>query len=119
IFLPAAMLLYLLLVFVVPSLLLWKRTGVNPFVFGQTDKAHDYVGRVYKVVVVISLLSIGCFSFFPSLYGWLVPIAWLEVAPLPVAGVVLLVVSFTWTALAQYHMARSWRIGINYAEKTA
>ena len=44
-FLPLATLFYFLIVFVLRSMVLWNQTGLNPFVFGNTDKAHDYIGR--------------------------------------------------------------------------
>ena len=118
IFLPIATLLYLLLVFVLRSVILWKQTGVNPFVFGNTDKAHDYIGSVYKVMVLFTWVSIGCYSFFPDLYNYLMPIDYIENESLRVAGLILLIISFLWTSIAQYQMSKSWRIGIDYEERT-
>ncbi|WP_422358896.1 methyltransferase family protein [Reichenbachiella sp.] len=118
IFLPIATLVYLLLVFVLRSVILWKQTGVNPFVFGKTDKAHDYVGRVYKLMVLGTWISIGCYSFLPDQYHFLMPVDYLEHELLKLSGLILLVVSFLWTSIAQYQMSKSWRIGIDYDEKT-
>jgi len=118
VFLPIATVLYLLLVFVVRSVILWKQTGVNPIVFGKTQKAHDYIGRVYKLMVLFTWVSIGCYSFFPSVYHYLKPIDYLESEELRFSGLILLVVSFIWTSIAQYQMSKSWRIGIDYNEKT-
>ena len=118
IFLPIATLLYLLLVFVLRSIILWKQTGVNPFVFVNTDKAHDYIGRVYKTMVLGTWISIGCYSFFPDLYKYLMPIDYIENESLRIAGLILLIISFLWTSIAQYQMSKSWRIGIDYEEKT-
>ena len=118
IFLPIASLLYLLLVFVLRSFILWKQTRVNPLVFGNTDKAHDYIGRVYKVMVLGTWISITLFSFFPNQYPFLLPIEYLESDQLKFAGLVLLFVSFLWTSIGQYQMSGSWRIGIDYEETT-
>ena len=118
IFLPIATLLYLLLVFVLRSVILWKQTGVNPFVFGSTEKAHDYIGRVYKVMVLGTWISIGIYSFYSAWYSYLMPIDYLEFDWLKIAGLVLLIISFLWTSVAQYQMSKSWRIGIDYEEKT-
>ena len=117
-FLPIATLLYLLLVFVLRSLILWKQTGVNPFVFGNTDKAHDYIGRIYKVMVLFTWVSIGLYSFYPKGYHYLMPIHYLEIDSLKIAGLILFIISFSWTSIAQYQMSKSWRIGIDYEEKT-
>ncbi len=118
IFLPIATLLYLLLVFVLRSVILWKQTGVNPFVFGNTDKAHDYIGRVYKVMVLGTWISIGIYSFYTPWYPYLMPINYLEIEWIRLSGLVLLIVSYLWTSVAQYQMSKSWRIGIDYKEKT-
>ncbi len=118
-FLPIASLLYFLLVFVLRSLILWKKTGINPFVFGRTDRAHDYIGATYKIIVLGLWASIICYSFFPESYHFLVPINYLEDSRIQFSGLVLLIVSFTWTSIAQYQMSTSWRIGINYEEETA
>lgn len=118
IFLPIATLLYLLLVFVLRSVILWKQTGVNPFVFGNTEKAHEYIGRVYKVMVLFTWISIGYYSFFPNWYQYLMPIDYLEFEGLQITGLVLLIISFLCTSIAQYQMSSSWRIGIDYNETT-
>jgi len=118
IFLPIATLLYILLVFVLRSVILWKQTGINPFVFGNADKAHDYVGRVYKLMVLFTWISICIYSFFPDWYQYLMPITYKEHDFLKMSGVLLLIISFIWTSIAQYQMATSWRIGIDYEEKT-
>ncbi|WP_044239810.1 methyltransferase family protein [Flexithrix dorotheae] len=118
IFLPIATFLYLLLVFVLRSVILWKQTGVNPFVFGNTEKAHDYIGRVYKVMVLLTWVSIGIYSFYPNWYQYLMPVDYLDFEWLRISGLILLIISFLWTSLAQLQMSSSWRIGIDYEEKT-
>jgi protein-S-isoprenylcysteine O-methyltransferase Ste14 len=105
-------------VFVLRSVILWKQTGINPFVFGNSDKAHDYVGRVYKLMMLFTWISIGIYSFFPDWYQYLMPITYIEYGWMKLSGVLLLIVTFIWTSIAQYQMASSWRIGIDYGEKT-
>lgn len=118
IFLPTATLLFLLLVFVLRSVIVWKQTGVNPFVFGKSDNAHDYIGLVYKIMTLLTWVSIILFSFIPSQYSFLNPIKYLETETVQVVGVSIFLVAFTWTAIAQFQMSKSWRIGIDYEEKT-
>ncbi|MCP4456500.1 MAG: isoprenylcysteine carboxylmethyltransferase family protein, partial [Cytophagales bacterium] len=91
---------------------------VNPFVFGKTQKVHDYIGRVYKVMIFGTWISISIYSFFPSQYQYVLPIWYLETEIMQLIGVSLLIVSFIWTSIGQYQMSKSWRIGINYDEKT-
>lgn len=118
IFLPVATLFYLLIVFVLRSFWLWRQTGTNAFVFGHSDKAHDYIGLVYKVLVVGTWFSIACFSFIPKWYEYLLPIWYMENDHYKLVGAALLVFSFVFTSIAQYQMSGSWRIGIDYTEKT-
>lgn len=118
IFLPSASLLFVLLVFVLRSVIVWKQTGVNPFVFGKTENAHDYIGFVYKIMTVLTWLSIIPFSFVTKYYSYLNPIEYLEIEEFKLVGVGLVLLAFTWTAIAQIQMSSSWRIGIDYEEKT-
>lgn len=118
IFLPLSSVLYLLIVFVLRSVIHYRRTGINPFVFGSSDRAHDYLARVYKIMVAGTIVSIGIFSFFPDYYALLFPIWYLEAESIRLIGIGLLILSFVWTSVAQYQMASSWRIGIDYNEKT-
>lgn len=117
-FLPVATLFYFLLVFVLRSFILWRQTGINPFVFGHTDKAHDYIGRVYKILLLFTWVSIGAYSFFPNKYPHLIPIDYLDTELLKIFGLALFIPSLLWTSIAQYQMSRSWRIGIDYDTKT-
>ena len=117
-FLPTATLLFVALVFVLRSVIVWKQTGINPFVFGKTDNAHDYIGFVYKIMTSLTWVSIIPFSFAPKYYHFLNPILYMELEEVKLIGVGLVLVAFTWTAIAQVQMSSSWRIGINYKEKT-
>lgn len=118
IFLPAFSLVFILQVFVIRSVILWKKTGVNPFVFGKTENAHDYIGRVYKAMTVGTWIAIGSYSFFPDFYKYLMPMWYLESAIVQQVGVGLLLFAFIWIIVAQFQMSTSWRIGINYEETT-
>ena len=70
------------------------------------------------MMVLGTWISIGLYSFFPAHYHYLQPIDYLESEALRISGLILLIVSFLWTSIAQYQMSASWRIGINYDEKT-
>lgn len=118
ILLPSLALTYFLLAFVLRTVLQWRKTGVNPLVFGNSDKAHDYVGKVYKVLVAAIWISIVAYSFVPQMYQYLAPITYLESEYLKLSGGVFMLASLLFTLLAQHHMAQSWRIGIDYTEKT-
>jgi protein-S-isoprenylcysteine O-methyltransferase Ste14 len=117
-FLPVYLFIYVLLAFVWRSYLVWKRTGINPVTFKGTDSAHDYVGRVSKLVFVLIVLAVFLYSFFPLAYSYTAPITWLEHTWLRSIGGLLLLVSLLWIALAQSRMGESWRIGIDTEHQT-
>lgn len=113
------MLLYFFQVFVIRSYVQWKRTGQNPFVFSRSGNAHDYIGFVFKIMTALSVCVIILFSFFEDIYSqYLGGLDYLVLEELQWVGVVILHVAFIWTLVAQYQMSNSWRIGIDYEEKT-
>lgn len=116
--LPVFTVVYLLQVFVIQSWIQWKKTGVKPYVFGNTDSPHDYCGKVYKLMIVATWVSISFFSFFQDQYKFLLPFWYLEFDWLKHVGFGMGLTSFVWIIVAQRQMASSWRIGINYNEKT-
>src|SRR5690606_19258448 len=102
--------------FALPTYRVWRRTGTNPVTFGGTDSAHDYVGMLFKVVMLTLFLAIGARALLPGVDEYLIPIFWLEFAALRFAGCALLVTSLIWIVTAQFQMADSWRIGIDSAK---
>ncbi|MBD77808.1 MAG: hypothetical protein CL840_02550 [Crocinitomicaceae bacterium] len=109
---------YLIIVFVLRSIIVWRQSGVNPFVFSSTEKAHDYLGFIYKITVAFMAFTIGVYSFSSTLYSFLNPISYLDLENVKITGVILLILAFIWTLVAQIQMSNSWRIGIDYDEKT-
>jgi protein-S-isoprenylcysteine O-methyltransferase Ste14 len=118
-FLPAYLAAYFFAAFFWRSFVVWKRTGVNPLVFRGTDNAHDYIGRVFKLLFAAVVAAVVAYSTSGRLYQYLTPIAWLERLWLQAAGVALLLVSLAWTVAAQAQMGESWRIGIDEERRTS
>ncbi|HEY5884530.1 MAG TPA: methyltransferase [Pyrinomonadaceae bacterium] len=118
-FLPLYLLVYFLAAFFWRSFLVWKRTRINPVVFKGTDNAHDFIGRVFKLLFVLVVAVVLGYSFWPEMYGYAIPIEWLEHAWLKRLGVGLLLLSLVWTVLAQAQMGESWRIGIDQEHQTS
>lgn len=117
-FLPAYLVAYFFATFFSRSFVVWKRTGVNPLVFKGTDNAHDYIGRVFKLLFAAVVIVVVVYSTSENIYEYLTPIAWLESRWLRATGVVLLLVSLAWTVVAQAQMGESWRIGIDDERRT-
>lgn len=109
---------YILMAFVLPSVRTYKRTGVNPITFGRTDNAHNFIGRWFKVILALIPLVIMAAWAGNKIYAYLLPADYLRHPVITWAGLVLCLVSFVWTVVAQWQMGTSWRIGIDEAHRT-
>ncbi len=114
--------IYLLAIFLIAivwrSYLVWKRTGLNPFVVGKAGSTLEYVERVYPIPAVLLGLVAIVFSMFPAFYHYTAPLFWLEHLFVKMAGLALLFASLVWIIAAQAEMGASWRIGIDSANRT-
>lgn len=117
-FLPLYLFVYILVAFVWRSYVVWKHTGISPVTFKGSDNAHDFVGRVFKLLFVLILLVVFVYSFFPYAYSYAAPIQWLEHRWLRLIGVLLLLLSLVWIVLSQAQMGEAWRIGIDTEHRT-
>jgi protein-S-isoprenylcysteine O-methyltransferase Ste14 len=112
-FLPAYLIIYFGIAFFWRSFVTWKRTGINPYAFGKTDNTHDFVGRLFRLTLLASVVVVAFHSFWPAGYQYLTPIPWLRHAILVYLGLGLLIASLNWILVAQAQMGQSWRIGID------
>ena len=117
-FLFLYLIIYFLLVFVIRSFLLWKRTGVNPFTFNKTDDAHGFNGKVFTAITFLELIVVGVYAIKNDWYDYLLPFWYLEHPILIMVGWGLLIISLILVWIAQSQMANSWRIGIDEKNKT-
>lgn len=117
-FLPIYLVLYLGSAFFWRSFLVWRRTGVNPYKLGNGDTAHDFVGKVFRLTAVSTILVVILFAAFPNAYLYLTPIAWLKSPLIQLVGLSLLGLSLIWIVVAQVQMGSSWRIGVDTKVKT-
>ncbi|MCY7346169.1 MAG: isoprenylcysteine carboxylmethyltransferase family protein [Pyrinomonadaceae bacterium] len=113
------LLIYFALAFVLPSYRVWKRTGVNPVTFSGADDTHDYIGKLFKIVMLGLTLVVILYAFAPQFYPFTLPVVWLENKAVQFAGIGLLLLSLGWTVAAQIQMGNSWRIGIDEEKQTA
>lgn len=116
------LLIYFLLFFglamILPTYRTWKSTGVNPYKLGSSDNAHDYIGKNFRLVMLVCFLVVIVFAFFPNVYQFLLPIPYLANNILIIVGEALLLIALVWVLIAQNHMQKSWRIGIDEDVKT-
>jgi protein-S-isoprenylcysteine O-methyltransferase Ste14 len=117
-FLPVYLAAYFGALFVWRSYTVWRKSGINPVVFKGSDDAHDFIGRIFKLLFGVVVVVVILYSLFPNAYQYLMPIRWLERAWIGATGVALLIASLVWTILAQSQMGQSWRIGIDSENET-
>lgn len=70
--------IYFLFVFVIRSVLLKIKTGVNPLTFNKTDDAHGYNGKVFTVISFLELVIVGIYAFKIEWSKYLLPFWYLE-----------------------------------------
>ena len=112
-FLLVYLIVYFALAFVWRSYLVWKRTGVNPYVLGATDDAHGLIGKLFRLTIAATMLVVLIAVSAQGWYGYLTPILWLEHPAAYGVGMVLLLVSLVWIVVAQVQMGNAWRIGVD------
>lgn len=118
IILPVYLVVYFAVAFVWRSVVVYKTTGINPYVLGGSDNAYDYIGVVFRLTFLAVVGVIILFSAFSSVYDYAAPVRWLERDLIRWFGLILLVASLVWTAVAQFQMGASWRIGIDQKNRT-
>lgn len=118
IILPLYLVVYFAVAFLWRSVAVYRATGINPYVLGKTDSAYDYIGVVFRLTFLAIVGVIFLFSLFSGFYAYVAPIEWLERDFVRWSGLVLLVASLVWTAVAQTQMGTSWRIGIDKKNQT-
>lgn len=117
-YLPVFILAYLLISFVVPSVRVYRQTGINPVTFGKSDSAHDYIGAIMKIITGLLVLVVILYAFLPAWYHWLVPIPYLERDEIKWTGLIIAHLALIWIVIAQQQMKNSWRIGIDEQHRT-
>lgn len=118
IFLLIYFLLFFGLAMILPTYRIWKSTGANPYKLGSSDSAHDYIGKNFQIVMVVSFAVVTIVAFFPNTYSFLLPMTLPAGNVLIFIGVILLLFALVWVLIAQNHMQKSWRIGIDEDIKT-
>jgi protein-S-isoprenylcysteine O-methyltransferase Ste14 len=105
-------------VFVIPSVSVKRKTGINPYVFKNTDSAHDFLGKVSvpitSLIFIVALVNL----FYPECLLYFAPFTWLEISILKYVGFAFIHLALLWIIVAQVQMSNSWRVGIDHSAKT-
>ena len=112
------MVVFIGVVFLWRIFIVWKKTGVFPITHGAKRDLHDILGKIFAILIALSLCSAIVYIFFETYYRYLLPIKFLELTVLKIAGLVVAWLSMFWTILAQAQMGTSWRIGIDRVNET-
>ena len=109
---------YLLLAFVWRSLLVYKRSGQNPLVLPTRDDAYGYVGRAFKILIILVAAIVATNAIAPNWMSLLGSLQFLQNSLFKQVGWALLAVSLLFLLVAQAQMGNSWRIGIDENNRT-
>lgn len=112
------LLIYFLLVFVIRSVLLKIKTGINPLTFNRTDDAHGFNGMVFTAITFLELIVVGIYALKFEWYQYLLPFWYLENEIVLKIGWGFLILSLIVVWISQSQMSSSWRIGIDEENKT-
>lgn len=118
IYILAFLSIYFVVVFVVPSVRVKRKTGINPYVFKNTDSAHDFLGKVSAPITSLVFIVAIVNLVYPAGLQYFAPFNWLEISILKYAGFVLIHLALLWIIVAQVQMSNSWRVGIDHSAKT-
>ncbi len=93
----------------------FRAAGINPLVLPSEDNALGYIGRAFKIVMILIFLYavFAVSSWFPA-----APKLWQLPTGLGIFAWIILFTSWMWLLLAQSQMGKSWRIGIDERHTT-
>ena len=119
---PLALLIYYIVLFIVAfawrSVMVYRRSGVNPLVLPSSADAYGYVARGFKITIVGIAAVVIALALRPALQNYFGPWTVLSRPAFAYAGWALLSATLIWLVIAQVQMGNSWRIGIDNKHRT-
>jgi len=112
----AIVLLYQIL-FILLSLRLYMKSGINPYVFKGGDAIQRLTEKAFRIQFLGLTTYLLGLVLWPELYLHTGPLPWLEILVPDWMGIILTIVGASVALGAQVQMGRSWRIGSS-KEKT-
>jgi protein-S-isoprenylcysteine O-methyltransferase Ste14 len=108
--------LFFVLAMIVPSVRVWRATGINPLVLARDDSAEGFVAGTFKLALAVlgGYLLLGSLGYTAGVGAF----QWPWGAFVASIGWGLIAASLGWVLIAQLNMGRSWRIGIDHARVT-
>jgi protein-S-isoprenylcysteine O-methyltransferase Ste14 len=117
--LAAVFLLYCFAAFIWPVWRVWRQTGHNPYVLPSGDDAYGYVAQGFRICLLGLAAYVLVQAIWPAIDNFSGALAWLVDARVRILGWSGLIFSLVWTVIAQYQMGKSWRVGIDFQQRTA
>lgn len=114
----AFFLLYFGLTFIWRSVVVYRKTGLNPLVLGKGDDAYGYVGRAFKLTIMLIATFVLVRASWPASIQELGAIAVLQTPTWTALGWLLMGLSLALMLVAQAQIGLSWRIGIDEKNRT-
>ncbi len=118
IYIISFLVVYFFVVFVIPSVRVKRKTGINPYVFKNTDSAHDFLGKVSAPITSLIFIMALVNLFYPPGLQYFAPFNWLEISIPKYTGFAIIHLALLWIIVAQVQMSNSWRVGIDHSAKT-
>ena len=118
IYIVVFLVLYFLTVFVIPSMRVKRKTSINPYVFRNTDSAHDFLGKVSAPITSLIFIVAFINLIYPPGLLYFAPFFFLEISILKYAGFFFIHFALLWIVIAQLQMSNSWRVGIDQSAIT-
>lgn len=100
------------------SYVVWRRTGINPYRLGSSNSPHDFIGRMFRLVMSGLAVIVVLFAFWPAAYRALELVGLARSTSMASVGGALLGISLVWVLVAQAQMGAAWRIGIDQETRT-
>ena len=105
---------YLSIIFFWRTLKIKKRIKASPIKYTSVDTAHNYIGKLFLILLVSHIITAIYYIFF---YKSSFEISFLDNSFIHISGVLLGWFSLFWVFIAQHQMGDNWRIGIDKNKK--
>ena len=117
-FLPIYFLLFFGLAFLWRTWKTYRLTGINPYRLLGNPGPEQVTSRYFRSLPYLTLLVMVCYLLPDGYYEYLAPIHWLQSELLQKVGIAIMSVALIIIVFAQGQMGQSWRIGVDYDNRT-
>ena len=109
---PLSLIAAFAVVFVGRSIWVWMRVKKSPFSFGRSDSLNDFMGIIFRITFIGAVLFLIFRTIWPSIDQEVGEIRLLAQSWIEAVGLLIIVASLLWAAIAEFQMGAFWRIGI-------